>query len=212
LPARVRTIHARSEGSSSVVRVHPLISCLYRSSSFHLRSLPSSTSTLAAHEKHFVHAYHALQTQISHLITFAILALPCPLTIATMSSADTPITYSGNCHCGLIKFTVKLLEALAPAGTGKINSCNCSICTKNGTIISFSCPKSSQLADYFFLDQITPVSSHPRRPLTNAFARLPPRLPLSLRRYLPQRQRGLSLHLHFRTICAQAQVLSQMLQ
>jgi hypothetical protein len=43
-----------------------------------------------------------------------------------------PKTYEGNCHCGNIKYTVTLPEALAPEGTGKIMRCNCSICTRNG--------------------------------------------------------------------------------
>uniref|UniRef100_A0A2D3VEM6 CENP-V/GFA domain-containing protein n=1 Tax=Ramularia collo-cygni TaxID=112498 RepID=A0A2D3VEM6_9PEZI len=40
--------------------------------------------------------------------------------------------YDGSCHCGNIKYTVALNEALAPEGTGIITRCNCSICTKNG--------------------------------------------------------------------------------
>ena len=43
-----------------------------------------------------------------------------------------PKTYNANCHCGLIKYTVTLKDALAPEGPGKINSCNCSICSTQG--------------------------------------------------------------------------------
>ena len=43
-------------------------------------------------------------------------------------------TYEANCHCGNIKYTVTLPDALAPEGSGKINNCNCSICTKNGRL------------------------------------------------------------------------------
>ena len=50
-----------------------------------------------------------------------------------------PKTYRANCHCGLIKFTVTLDEALAPEGKGDIGHCNCSICTKNGTFIETMC-------------------------------------------------------------------------
>lgn len=48
-----------------------------------------------------------------------------------MSEAK-PTTYHGNCHCGNIKYTATLPDALAPEGSGKINRCNCSICTKAG--------------------------------------------------------------------------------
>lgn len=44
--------------------------------------------------------------------------------------------YDGSCHCGNIKYTVALEEALAPEGKGTINRCNCSICTKNGDLTS----------------------------------------------------------------------------
>lgn len=60
------------------------------------------------------------------------------LTASIMSETTTearmlqPKTYEANCHCGLIKYTVKLDDALAPEGAGKIGNCNCSICTKNG--------------------------------------------------------------------------------
>ena len=48
------------------------------------------------------------------------------------SVQDMRRQYEGNCHCGLIRYTFKLDEPLAPEGSGKINRCNCSICTKNG--------------------------------------------------------------------------------
>jgi len=54
------------------------------------------------------------------------------------SSIPQPKTYEGNCHCRLIKYTATLPEALAPEGKGKINRCNCSICTKNGKSYSLS--------------------------------------------------------------------------
>ncbi|XWX02028.1 hypothetical protein V2A60_010060 [Cordyceps javanica] len=54
---------------------------------------------------------------------------------------DTPdlTTYFGNCHCGLVKFTA----ALPDLRSGKINSCNCSICTKNGYLLAY--PKVTDL-------------------------------------------------------------------
>lgn len=43
-----------------------------------------------------------------------------------------PTTYEANCHCGAVRYTVTLEDALAPEGTTKVNRCNCSICTKYG--------------------------------------------------------------------------------
>ncbi|KAK0281209.1 hypothetical protein LTR35_007584 [Friedmanniomyces endolithicus] len=60
-----------------------------------------------------------------------------------------PKTYDGSCHCGKVKFTCALPEALAPEGTGKIGRCNCSICVKNGTGYFLVYP---QAADVHFLD------------------------------------------------------------
>ncbi|KAK4549557.1 hypothetical protein LTR36_006554 [Oleoguttula mirabilis] len=51
---------------------------------------------------------------------------------ASKEPKPTPKTYKGNCHCGLITYTVTLPDALAPEGAGLINRCNCSICVKNG--------------------------------------------------------------------------------
>ncbi|KAK5991170.1 hypothetical protein PT974_09448 [Cladobotryum mycophilum] len=42
---------------------------------------------------------------------------------------NTPdVTYSGNCHCGAVKFTLTLPDIRR----GTIMRCNCSICTKKG--------------------------------------------------------------------------------
>ena len=49
----------------------------------------------------------------------------------------SPKTYNASCHCGNIKYTVALPEALAPEGTGKINRCHCTICTKNGYLLVY---------------------------------------------------------------------------
>lgn len=45
---------------------------------------------------------------------------------------EQPTTYHGNCHCGLIMFTVTLPN---PLNQSLITSCNCSICTRNGYLI-----------------------------------------------------------------------------
>lgn len=58
------------------------------------------------------------------------------MTDSNTTAMPTPKTYEGNCHCGLVKYTVTLPEALAPEGAGQIGRCNCSICTKNGTSLS----------------------------------------------------------------------------
>ncbi|KAF9069186.1 Mss4-like protein [Rhodocollybia butyracea] len=40
-------------------------------------------------------------------------------------------TYSGNCHCGLIKFTVTLPGSIYDQ---VIANCNCSLCARNGSL------------------------------------------------------------------------------
>lgn len=39
--------------------------------------------------------------------------------------------YSGGCHCGAVRYTVR-------ADLGSVAACNCSICQKTGTIIAFA--------------------------------------------------------------------------
>ncbi|KAK5125003.1 hypothetical protein LTR85_001193 [Meristemomyces frigidus] len=56
---------------------------------------------------------------------------------ASATLTTKPTTYEGNCHCGLIRYTVTLPDALAPEGTEKILRCNCSICTKNGYFLVY---------------------------------------------------------------------------
>ena len=41
-----------------------------------------------------------------------------------------PQTYSGSCHCGKVQYDVKLQ-------LGKVLSCNCSMCTRTGALLSF---------------------------------------------------------------------------
>ena len=59
----------------------------------------------------------------------------------------SPKTYNGSCHCGQIKYTVIMDEALAPEGKGEITKCNCSICHNNGLLNIY--PKRE---DVIFLD------------------------------------------------------------
>ncbi|KAF2716674.1 hypothetical protein K431DRAFT_289202 [Polychaeton citri CBS 116435] len=69
----------------------------------------------------------------------------------------SPKTYDANCHCGSVKYQVTLSEALAPEGSGKILSCNCSICFKNGYLLVYPLRPDvkflageDKLKDYFF--------------------------------------------------------------
>lgn len=59
-------------------------------------------------------------------------------------------TYTGGCHCGAVRYEVTL--ALDP-----VISCNCSICTKRGSLLSFATPDQfkllsggDNLTDYLF--------------------------------------------------------------
>ncbi len=47
-----------------------------------------------------------------------------------MSNPESPakVWYEANCHCGAIKYKVKM----PPLETLKVTNCNCSICCKNG--------------------------------------------------------------------------------
>ena len=47
-----------------------------------------------------------------------------------MSNSETPakVVYEANCHCGAIKYQIKM----QPLDTLKVTHCNCSICSKNG--------------------------------------------------------------------------------
>jgi hypothetical protein len=40
-------------------------------------------------------------------------------------------TYTGSCHCGKVRYEVKL-------DLGKVIACNCSICNKKGTLLTFA--------------------------------------------------------------------------
>ncbi|KAK4580088.1 hypothetical protein LTR86_000290 [Recurvomyces mirabilis] len=62
----------------------------------------------------------------------------------------SPKEYQGNCHCGLIKYTATLPEALAPEGTGQITRCNCSICVKNGYYLVYPQQKDVEWAEGSF--------------------------------------------------------------
>ena len=47
-------------------------------------------------------------------------------------------TYTGGCHCGLVRFECTTDLAM-------VTACNCSICTKKGLHFAFLAPKSFQL-------------------------------------------------------------------
>lgn len=50
------------------------------------------------------------------------------------SSSSESETYDANCHCGAVRFTVKLSPLLAQQ---KPVCCNCSICSKNGYMLVY---------------------------------------------------------------------------
>ncbi|KAJ4538481.1 hypothetical protein HRR83_004712 [Exophiala dermatitidis] len=53
-----------------------------------------------------------------------------------MSSPTKPKskTYNGSCHCGRVKFTMKLSP---PVEDGPVTNCNCSICHINGALMVY---------------------------------------------------------------------------
>ncbi|KAJ5168529.1 uncharacterized protein N7482_004123 [Penicillium canariense] len=66
-------------------------------------------------------------------------------------------THSGNCHCGAVRFNFTLSPPLREYPT---NSCNCSICTKNGYLLVYPFTKDftiekgeDTLKDYQFAER-----------------------------------------------------------
>lgn len=60
------------------------------------------------------------------------------------------MTYQGDCHCGKVKFSVDL-------DLSEVVSCNCSMCQRKGTLLSFTGEKAfklisgeGELTDYQF--------------------------------------------------------------
>lgn len=51
-------------------------------------------------------------------------------------SEEGKVWYEANCHCGDIKYKIKLPSL----DTHQVNSCNCSICTKNGYFLVYPSP------------------------------------------------------------------------
>ena len=49
-----------------------------------------------------------------------------------------PNTYTGGCHCGMVRFE-------CTADLAAVTACNCSICTKKGLHFTFVAPNSFQL-------------------------------------------------------------------
>src|SRR5947209_18466242 len=59
-------------------------------------------------------------------------------------------THSGGCHCGAVRYE-------ADTDLSRVISCNCSICTKRGLLLTFAAPEQfrlisgeDQLTDYQF--------------------------------------------------------------
>ena len=55
--------------------------------------------------------------------------------MAAMSEAQT---YTGGCHCGKVRYEVKL-------SLGKVIACNCSICAKKAHLLTFVAPDAFSL-------------------------------------------------------------------
>ncbi|CAI7631603.1 unnamed protein product [Penicillium crustosum] len=77
--------------------------------------------------------------------------MPFPPTPTGESSS-----HSGNCHCGAVRFTFTISPPLHEYPT---NSCNCSICTKNGYLLVYPFTKDftiergeDVLKDYRFVE------------------------------------------------------------
>ena len=49
------------------------------------------------------------------------------------SSAQELTSYRGNCHCGAVTFTVRTPSL----SDNKVNSCDCSICSRNGYLLIY---------------------------------------------------------------------------
>src|SRR5882762_7502654 len=73
-----------------------------------------------------------------------------------MSGSESLSSYSGNCHCGTVKYTVRTPSL----SDSKVISCNCSICRRNGYLFIY--PKRrdvnfhtgfDHLVSYFFGDK-----------------------------------------------------------
>lgn len=54
--------------------------------------------------------------------------------------ASTPtLGYEASCHCGTVKYRINLPDL----SSHQVNSCNCSVCTKNGYLLVY--PKPSEV-------------------------------------------------------------------
>ncbi|KAF2432573.1 hypothetical protein EJ08DRAFT_732320 [Tothia fuscella] len=80
---------------------------------------------------------------------------------AEVSSDPVKSTYSAQCHCGDIRFTVAIPSL--EDGSTKVNRCNCSICTKKGywlvyplrTDVRFT-HGGDKMKSYFFGSKVKP--------------------------------------------------------
>jgi len=69
---------------------------------------------------------------------------------ATNGAKDEEIWYEANCHCGNVKYKIKL--ANLEHSENQVNSCNCSICTKNGYMLVYPSPDEGTYFSKSFLD------------------------------------------------------------
>jgi hypothetical protein len=59
-------------------------------------------------------------------------------TLAWSPAMPAPKTYTGGCHCGMVRFE-------CTSDLAMVTACNCSICTKKGLHFTFLAPTSFQL-------------------------------------------------------------------
>jgi len=84
-----------------------------------------------------------------------------------MSGVSSPISptvkpksksYEGQCHCGRVKFNMKLSP---PVEDGPVTSCNCSICHSNGYLMVY--PLESNITWISGKDSLTDYTFGPER-------------------------------------------------
>ena len=66
--------------------------------------------------------------------------------------SDSKSWYSGSCHCQAVRFRA-LLRPLTGADPAVVNSCNCSICQRNGYLFVYPTPEEVDIQSGF--DEVT---------------------------------------------------------
>lgn len=69
--------------------------------------------------------------------------------MSELSPIPEPTSYDANCHCGAVKFTVKIPSLK----DHKVMSCNCSLCIRNGYLMIY--PKRKDVIFHSGYDSLT---------------------------------------------------------